>query len=194
MKLDELKKAVEEGTVDTVMLAIADMEGRLQGKRLTAQFFLDDILEHGAEGCNYLLAVDVDMDTVGGYEMASWSRGYGDFVMKPDLDTLRPIPWHEGSVLLLADVAVGGRLGRGRLAPPDPSPPARAAVRARADGLRRHRARVHRLPRHLRAGLEAGLPRPGAGQPLQHRLFPDGRRQGGAADPAHPQRDGRVPG
>ena len=104
MKLDELKKAVEEGTVDTVMLAIADMEGRLQGKRLTAEFFLDDILEHGAEGCNYLLAVDVDMDTVGGYEMASWSRGYGDFVMKPDLDTLRPIPWHEGSVLLLADV------------------------------------------------------------------------------------------
>ena len=104
MKLDELKKAVEEGTVDTVMLAIADMEGRLQGKRLTAEFFLDDILEHGAEGCNYLLAVDVDMDTVGGYEMASWSRGYGDFVMKPDLDTLRPIPWHEGSVMLLADV------------------------------------------------------------------------------------------
>ena len=104
MKLDELKKAVEEGTVDTVLLAIADMEGRLQGKRLTAQFFLDEIAEHGAEGCNYLLAVDVDMDTVGGYEMASWSRGYGDFVMKPDFDTLRPIPWHEGSVLLLADV------------------------------------------------------------------------------------------
>ena len=104
MKLNELKKAVDEGTVDTVMLAIADMEGRLQGKRLTAQFFLDDILEHGAEGCNYLLAVDVDMDTVAGYEMSSWERGYGDFVMKPDLDTLQPIPWHEGTVLLMADV------------------------------------------------------------------------------------------
>ena len=104
MTLDELKKAVSEGTVDTVLLAIADMEGRLQGKRLTAQHFLDDIAEHGAEGCNYLLAVDVDMETVEGYEMASWARGYGDFVMKPDLDTLRPIPWHEGTALLMADI------------------------------------------------------------------------------------------
>jgi glutamine synthetase len=104
VKLDELKDAVARGTVDTVLLAIADMEGRLQGKRLTAQYFLDETLKHGAEGCNYLLAVDVDMDTVPGYEMASWEHGYGDFVMKPDLDTLRPIPWHEGTVLLLADL------------------------------------------------------------------------------------------
>src|SRR5512134_2926230 len=80
------------------------MEGRLQGKRLTARHFLDDVADHGAEGCNYLLAVDVDMETVGGYAMASWERGYGDFVMKPDLDTLRPVPWHEGTVMLLADV------------------------------------------------------------------------------------------
>ena len=104
MTLDELKKAVSEGTVDTVLLAITDMEGRLQGKRLTAQHFLDEVHEHGAEGCNYLLAVDVDMDTVSGYEMASWDRGYGDFEMKPDLDTLRPIPWHPGTVMVLADV------------------------------------------------------------------------------------------
>ncbi len=92
MKLDELKKAVADGTVDTVLLAIADMEGRLQGKRLTASHFLDTVLEHGAEGCNYLLAVDVDMETVSGYEMSSWERGYGDFEMKPDLETLRPDP------------------------------------------------------------------------------------------------------
>ena len=104
MTLDELTDAVAGGTVDTVLLAIADMEGRLQGKRLTAQHFLDDVADHGAEGCNYLLAVDVDMETVGGYAMASWERGYGDFVMKPDLDTLRPVPWHEGTVMLLADV------------------------------------------------------------------------------------------
>ena len=104
MTLEELKKAVADGTVDTVLLAIADMEGRLQGKRLTATHFLDEVLEHGAEGCNYLLAVDVDMETVGGYAMASWERGYGDFEMKPDLDTLRPIPWHEGTALLLADL------------------------------------------------------------------------------------------
>jgi glutamine synthetase len=105
--LDELKKAVADGTVDTVLLAIADMEGRLQGKRLTAQHFLDEVLEHGAEGCNYLLAVDVDMETVGGYAMASWESGYGDFEMVPDLDTLRPVPWQEGTVLLLADIQWG---------------------------------------------------------------------------------------
>ena len=87
-----------------MLLAIADMEGRLQGKRLTATHFLDEVAENAAEGCNYLLAVDVDMDTVDGYEMSSWARGYGDFVMKPDLDTLRPIPWHEGTVLLMADL------------------------------------------------------------------------------------------
>jgi glutamine synthetase len=104
VKLDELKKAVDEGTVDTVLLTIADMEGRLQGKRLTAAHFLDEVVEHAAEGCNYLLAVDVDMDTVEGYSMSSWSRGYGDFVMRPDLDTLRPIPWQEGTVQLMADL------------------------------------------------------------------------------------------
>ncbi len=104
MTLDELKKAVADGTVDTVLIAIADMEGRLQGKRLTATHFLEEIAEHGAEGCNYLLAVDVDMETVDGYEMASWERGYGDFEMKADLDTLRPIPWHEGSALVMADL------------------------------------------------------------------------------------------
>ena len=105
MDVDELKKAVDKGSIDTVMLVIADMEGRLQGKRLTGRHFLDEVLEHGAEGCNYLLAVDVEMNTVSGYAMSSWERGYGDFEMKPDLDTLRPIPWHEGSVLLMADLA-----------------------------------------------------------------------------------------
>jgi glutamine synthetase len=102
--IEELKKAAADGTVDTVLLAIADMEGRLQGKRLTAQHFIDDVLEHGAEGCNYLLAVDVDMETVSGYEMASWERGYGDFEMKPDLDTLRPVPWHPATVMVMADL------------------------------------------------------------------------------------------
>jgi glutamine synthetase len=102
--LDELKKAVDGGAVDTVLLVIADMEGRLQGKRLTARHFLDVVAEHGAEGCNYLLAVDVDMSTVEGYEMASWSRGYGDFAMRPDPDTLRIVPWHEATALVMADL------------------------------------------------------------------------------------------
>ncbi len=105
MKLDELRKAHDDGSVDTVLLMIADMEGRLQGKRLTGQHFLGEVVEHNAEGCNYLLAVDVDMNTVAGYDMSSWERGYGDFVMVPDMDTLRPVPWHEGTVMLMADLA-----------------------------------------------------------------------------------------
>jgi glutamine synthetase len=105
MDLADLKKNVDDGTIDTVLLCMADMEGRLQGKRLTARHFLNEVVEHDAEGCNYLLAVDVDMNTVDGYEMSSWARGYGDFVFKPDIETLRLIPWHEGTVLLMADLA-----------------------------------------------------------------------------------------
>ena len=107
MTVEELKKAAGEGTIDTVLLAIADMEGRLQGKRLTAAHFIEDVLEHGAEGCNYLLAVDVDMETVGGYAMSSWDKGYGDFEMVPDLDSLRPIPWLEGTAMVMADLQWG---------------------------------------------------------------------------------------
>ena len=105
MNLDELKSEVKDGTIDTVLLAFTDMQGRLQGKRLTAEFFLDSVVDHGAEGCNYLLAVDVDMNTVSGYAMSSWDLGYGDFEMKPDMDTLTRVPWHEGTALVLADLA-----------------------------------------------------------------------------------------
>ncbi|MDX6664169.1 MAG: glutamine synthetase, partial [Solirubrobacteraceae bacterium] len=105
MDLAELRKAVEHGEIDTVLLALTDMQGRLQGKRFHAQHFLGAIAEHGAEACNYLLAVDVDMATVDGYAMASWDRGYGDFEMKPDLDTLRPVPWQDGTAMALADLA-----------------------------------------------------------------------------------------
>jgi glutamine synthetase len=104
MRLEELRAGVDTGAIDTVLLAFCDMQGRLQGKRLTARHFLAEVLEHGAEGCNYLLAVDVDMTPVDGYAMASWERGYGDFVMRTDLDTLRPVPWQEGTVLCLADI------------------------------------------------------------------------------------------
>jgi glutamine synthetase len=104
MTLEELRDAVESGAVDTVLLAMTDMQGRLQGKRLVARHFVEDVVEHGAEGCNYLLAVDVEMNTVEGFSMSSWSGGYGDFVFRPDLDTLRPIPWHPATVLCLADL------------------------------------------------------------------------------------------
>ncbi len=105
MTIEELKEAVALGGVDTVLLAMTDMQGRLQGKRLTATHFLDEVAEHGAESCNYLLAVDVDMRTVDGYAMSSWEGGYGDMVLRPDLATLRPVPWQEGTVVCLADVA-----------------------------------------------------------------------------------------
>jgi glutamine synthetase len=105
-KLDvaSLRAGIAAGSIDTVVVAITDMQGRLQGKRLDAQYFLDVVLPHGTEGCNYLLAVDVDMNTVDGYSLTSWEKGYGDFVMAPDLNTLREIPWQPGSVLLVADV------------------------------------------------------------------------------------------
>jgi glutamine synthetase len=105
MELEQLREAVDQGTIDTVLLAITDMQGRLQGKRLTATHFLAEVVEHGAEGCNYLLAVDVEMATVDGYAMSSWERGYGDMMLVPDMATLRPVPWQEGTVICLADVA-----------------------------------------------------------------------------------------
>jgi glutamine synthetase len=99
-----LRDEITNGRLDTVVVAIADMQGRLQGKRFHAPFFLDEVLEHGTEGCDYLLAVDVDMNTVDGYAMSSWARGYGDFAMAPDLSTLRRVPWHPGTALVIADL------------------------------------------------------------------------------------------
>jgi glutamine synthetase len=104
LTLQDLSDRVQRGEIDTVLLALTDMQGRLQGKRLTAQYFLDEVAEHGAEGCNYLLAVDVEMNTVDGYAMSSWDRGYGDFGMAPDLSTLRLVPWHEATAMCLADL------------------------------------------------------------------------------------------
>jgi glutamine synthetase len=105
LSLDELRRLVDEGEIDTVVLAFTDMQGRLQGKRLAAPYFLTEVLEHGSEGCNYLLAVDVEMNTVDGYEMSSWERGYGDFVLRADPATLRRVPWNAGTALVTADLA-----------------------------------------------------------------------------------------
>ncbi|WP_112262996.1 glutamine synthetase family protein [Lentzea terrae] len=104
LTVEELREAVDTGEIDTVLVAIVDMQGRLQGKRCAAQYFLDEVLGHAAEGCNYLLAVDVEMNPVSGFEMSSWDRGYGDFVMKPDISTLRRVPWQEGTALVMCDL------------------------------------------------------------------------------------------
>jgi glutamine synthetase len=102
--VDELRTLVDDGRVDTVVLALTDMQGRLQGKRFHARFFLDEVLAHGTEACNYLLAVDVDMNTVAGYAMSSWEQGYGDFAIEPDLGTLRLVPWLPGTAMVQGDV------------------------------------------------------------------------------------------
>jgi glutamine synthetase len=104
LTLEQLRVEIGEGAIDTVVLAFTDMQGRLQGKRLSAEFFLDEVAEHYSEGCNYLLAVDVEMNTVDGYAMSSWDRGYGDFVLVPDMATLRRLPWQPGSALVIADL------------------------------------------------------------------------------------------
>ena len=104
LTLEQVRVEVGEGIIDTVVLAFTDMQGRLQGKRLSAEFFLEEVAEHYSEGCNYLLAVDVEMNTVDGYAMSSWDRGYGDFVLVPDMATLRRLPWQPGSVLVIADL------------------------------------------------------------------------------------------
>ncbi|UUV30190.1 glutamine synthetase family protein [Amycolatopsis roodepoortensis] len=114
LTLDRLRELVEEGAVDTVLVAITDMQGRLQGKRCAAEYFLNEVVEHATEACNYLLAVDVDMNTVDGYAMSSWETGYGDFVMRPDFGTLRLLPWQEGTALVLADLE---RVQGGAVAP-----------------------------------------------------------------------------
>ncbi|HET6212170.1 MAG TPA: glutamine synthetase, partial [Micromonosporaceae bacterium] len=106
LTLEELRVGVETGNVDTVVLGIVDMQGRLQGKRFHATHFLDEVVPHGSEGCNYLLAVDVEMNTVDGYAMSSWDSGYGDFAMVPDFTTMRRLPWHPSTAFVMADLAV----------------------------------------------------------------------------------------
>ncbi len=104
LDVSRLTSLVDSGAIDTVVVAMADMQGRVQGKRCDARYFLEDVVAHGVEGCDYLLAVDVDMRTVDGYALSSWEHGYGDFVMRPDLSTFRLLPWHPTTALCMADI------------------------------------------------------------------------------------------
>jgi glutamine synthetase len=103
LSLEDLKSKVAAGTVDTVLVCLVDMQGRLMGKRFHAAHFLASAWEE-THCCNYLLATDLEMTTPEGFAATSWERGYGDYVMKPDLSTLRPMPWLEGTVMVLCDV------------------------------------------------------------------------------------------
>ncbi|MDK3258525.1 glutamine synthetase family protein [Blastococcus capsensis] len=130
LSVDELGRLVADGRIETVLVAMTDMQGRLQGKRCGARYFMEEVLPHGAEACNYLLAVDVEMNTVPGYAMTSWESGYGDFALSPDVSTLRLVPWHPGTALVLCDVRwLDGR-------PVAPSP--RQVLQRQLDRLAEH--------------------------------------------------------
>ena len=103
LTLDQLKKSVAAGEIDTVLVAFVDMQGRLIGKRFQADYFVAEAHDE-THACDYLLADDIDMEPVPGYAAANWAKGYGDFVMKPDMATLRRIPWLPGTALVLCDV------------------------------------------------------------------------------------------
>jgi glutamine synthetase len=108
LSVAELRRLVAEDAVDTVVVAFTDLQGRLQGKRIHAPFFLDTVLEHGTEGCNYLLAVDVEMNPVDGYAISSWDTGYGDMEFLLDLSTLRMVPWVPGTAMVQCDLGWAG--------------------------------------------------------------------------------------
>jgi glutamine synthetase len=110
----QLEELIDAGEIDTVIVAFSDMQGRLVGKRVSARLFREEVAAHGAECCNYLLAVDVEMNTVPGYALSSWKTGYADMVMQPDLGTLRLVPWIPGTALVVADLL---RTAGGTVAP-----------------------------------------------------------------------------
>src|SRR3984885_10743034 len=175
LSLEELRVSVAAGDIDTVIVAITDMQGRLQGKRCHARYFLDEVVPHNTEACAYLLAVDTDMNTVDGYQLASWETGYGDFMLVPDWTTMRAIPWQPGTALVLADVAELGD-GHGPGAPvPESLGQVPRAQRCRAAGhgagpRRRGGAGRRPWPGRLGPGVAppgaAGPSRPGRGAGL----------------------------
>jgi len=104
LSVEELQAKIADGKIDTVVVGITDMQGRMQGKRIHAPFFVADTIANGTEGCNYLLAVDIDMNTIQGYDVSSWETGYADMAMSVDMDTLRYLPWHDGTAMVVADL------------------------------------------------------------------------------------------
>lgn len=105
MTLNVLKRLVRSGAVDTILVAFPDPFGRLVGKRFRADYFLSHVARHGTHGCSYLLTVNLDMDPLDGFPIANWEAGFGDFAFRPDLSTLRQLPWQPGAALVICDFA-----------------------------------------------------------------------------------------
>lgn len=108
MEIEKLKARITSGELDTAILVFPDVFGRLMGKRFTGQYFMDDVLGHGTHGCNYLLTLDMEMEPMEGFQLANWDKGFGDFELRPDLSTIREIPWQEGAFMILCDLFHGG--------------------------------------------------------------------------------------
>ena len=194
LTVEQLRAAIASGDVDTVVVAFTDMQGRLQGKRIHADFFLDTVLAHGTEGCNYLLAVDVDMNTVSGYAISSWEGGYGDMEFVLDLDTLRAVPWMPGTVMVQCDLAWLDDAHSPVLQSP------RQILKQQAD-----RAAAHGYTAYagtelefivfddvVRGRLVVGVPRDDAGKPIQRRLLAARHRARRTAAARDPQRHARL--
>jgi len=103
MTLQDLRRRVDAGEIDTVIVAFPDVSGKLVGKRFTGRTFIDTVAEHGTHGCNYLLTVDIEMEPQAGFQLANWEKGFGDFEFRPDLNTLRVLPWQAATALVLCD-------------------------------------------------------------------------------------------
>ncbi|MDH5559808.1 MAG: glutamine synthetase family protein [Deltaproteobacteria bacterium] len=104
ISLTELKKTVKENRIDTVIIAFTDIYGRFLGKRCDAEFFIEEVAENGSHACDYLLTADMDMEPVAGFEFSNWEKGYGDFHLVPDFQTLRVVSWHEKTALVICDL------------------------------------------------------------------------------------------
>ena len=131
MNLQSFKLKIRRGEIDTVIVAVPDVFGRLVGKRVTGQFFLDCVADHGTHGCNYLLTVDIEMEPMSGFKLANWEKGFGDFALRPDLSTLRILPWLPATALVLCDF----RQPNGK--PVEEAP--RAVLRRQVDSLSQKR-------------------------------------------------------
>src|SRR5580765_7934682 len=103
MNFQKLKAQIRSGVIDTIVVACPDVVGRLVGKRFTGKFFLDHVAVQSRHGCNYLLTGNVEMDPMDGFKLANWEKGFGDFEIRPDLDTVRVLPWQQSAALVLCD-------------------------------------------------------------------------------------------
>ena len=192
-RLLELEEMVRDGRIDTIVVAITDMQGRLMGKRVQGQAFLDGVIAHGAHFCTYLLGTDMEMNTPEGFRLMNWETGYGDWIAEPVWDQMRVLPWLPGTAIVLADT-IDEETGQGDpdLAADHPQAPGRA----RREG-RRVRAQGGLGVRVLRAeGLLGGARRtrlagPPAVRPLQRGLPPAPGDEGRAAPSAAAQPDDR---